>query len=107
MHFSASVVEMSVSQSFAPVPEGNRLAEKSGHIHCARGRHAAGGNAHQMRCHTSCRKAEAFRQAKFSLAAILFPQSEEAGWEQNVESYTRSSCMTGAIEKRQEVQFLA
>lgn len=75
MNFNAGAVKVSVSSSVASGPDGNRLAKKSGHVHFARGSCAAGGNAHQMRCHTLRRSAEALRQAKFWAVYILLYQS--------------------------------
>lgn len=75
MNFSASAVKVSVRSSVAFGSDGNRVAKKSGHVHFGKGLCAAGGNAHQMRCHTLRRSAEALRQAKFWAVYILLYQS--------------------------------
>lgn len=74
-NFNASTVKASLSSSAASGSDGNRLSRKSGHVHFAKGSCVAGGNAHQMRCHTLRRSAEALRQAKFSAVYILLYQS--------------------------------
>lgn len=65
MNFGVGAAKVSVSSSVTSESDGNRLAKKSGHINFAKGSCAAGGNAHQMRCHTLRRSAETLRQAEF------------------------------------------